>query len=119
MQQFFSSKLFKTGERATLTVYQCQPKKDVSSVPYVSQRVFLCMRKKARNCATKCGVDGANQMARLHSVKADTRRWPVAVFHNILDFACINAFVFAKCEKTRKFHEKTSSNCLLNFDRNA
>jgi len=51
MQQFYSSHIFKTGEHAILTVYQCKPKKDVSSVPYVYLRVFLCTRKKARNCA--------------------------------------------------------------------
>ena len=45
---------------------------------------------------TKCGVDVADQMARQYSVKAGTRRWPVAVFYNILDLACINAFVLYK-----------------------
>ena len=45
---------------------------------------------------TKCGVDVADQMARLYSVKAGTRRWPVAVFYNILDLAGINAFVLYK-----------------------
>jgi len=29
MQQLHSSKLFKTGDCATLTVYQCKPKKNV------------------------------------------------------------------------------------------
>ena len=45
---------------------------------------------------TKCGVDVADQMARLYSVKADTHRWPVAVFYKILDLAGINAFVLYK-----------------------
>ena len=45
---------------------------------------------------TKCGVDIADQMARQHTVKAGTRRWPVAVFYNILDLACINAYVLYK-----------------------
>ena len=45
---------------------------------------------------TKCGVDVADQMARQYSVKAGTRRWPVAVFYNILDLVCINAFVLYK-----------------------
>ena len=42
---------------------------------------------------TACEVDVADQMARHYSVKAGTCRWPVAVFYNILDLACINAFV--------------------------
>ena len=45
---------------------------------------------------TKCGVDIADQMARQYTVKAGTRRWPVAVFYNILDLACINAYVLYK-----------------------
>ena len=46
---------------------------------------------------TKCGVDIADTMARQYTVKAGTRRWPVAVFYNIMDLACINAY--ALCEK--------------------
>ena len=45
---------------------------------------------------TKCGVDVADQMTRLFLVKAGTRRWPVAVFYNILDLAGINAVVLYK-----------------------
>ena len=45
---------------------------------------------------TKCGVDVADQMARQNSVKAETRRWPVTIFYNILDLAGINAFVLYK-----------------------
>ena len=33
---------------------------------------------------TKCG-HVADQMARQYAIKASTRRWPVAVFYNILD----------------------------------
>ena len=35
-------------------------------------------------------------MIRQYRVKAGTRRWPVAAFYNILDFACINAYVMYK-----------------------
>ena len=45
---------------------------------------------------TKCRVDVADQMARQYSVKADTPRWSVAVFYNILDLSGINAFVLYK-----------------------
>ena len=48
----------------------------------------------------KCGVNVANQMVRQYSVKAGTRRWPVAVFYTILDLAAINAFVLYK-KRTR------------------
>ena len=32
-------------------------------------------------------------MARYHTCKSATRRWPVAVFFNIIDCACINAYI--------------------------
>ena len=35
-------------------------------------------------------------MAQQYMVKVGTRRWPVAVFYNILDLACINACVLYK-----------------------
>ena len=35
-------------------------------------------------------------MARQNTVKAGTQRWRVVVFYNILDLACINAYVFCK-----------------------
>ena len=46
---------------------------------------------------TKCGVDVGDQMTRMYSVKAGTRRGPVSVFYNILDLASINVFV--QCKK--------------------
>ena len=44
----------------------------------------------------KYGVDVADQMTRQYSVKAGTRQSSVAFFYNILDLACINAFVLYK-----------------------
>ena len=38
-------------------------------------------------------------MTRQYSVKAGTHRWPVAVFCNIFDLACINAFALYKERK--------------------
>ena len=45
---------------------------------------------------TKCSVDIADQITRHYTVKASTGRWLVAVFYNILDLACINAYVLYK-----------------------
>lgn len=45
---------------------------------------------------TKCGVDTADQMLRLYSTKCASRRWPLAVFFNLLDILCLNSFVLAK-----------------------
>lgn len=43
--------------------------------------------------STKGGVDTADQMLRCYSTKRKTNRWPVVVFYNMLDVACLNAFV--------------------------
>ena len=45
---------------------------------------------------TKAGVDALDQMSRYHTCKSATRRWPVACFLNIIDCACINAFIVYK-----------------------
>jgi len=41
----------------------------------------------------KCGVDIMDQKLRNYSVRAGTRRWPMAVFYNLLDMAATNAHV--------------------------
>ena len=45
---------------------------------------------------TKCGMNIADQMARQYTVKAGKRRWLVGVFSNILNPACINAYVLCR-----------------------
>ena len=42
---------------------------------------------------SKVGVNALDQMARFHTCKSSSRRWPVAVFFNILNCACINSYV--------------------------
>lgn len=44
----------------------------------------------------KCGVDLLDSMCRQLSTKASCRRWPLAVFFNIVDFAGVNAFILYK-----------------------
>ena len=41
--------------------------------------------------AKKIGVDCFDQMARLYTTRSATRRWPAAVWGNILDIAAINS----------------------------
>ena len=45
---------------------------------------------------TKVGVDVLDQISRLYSVKAASRRWPVHIFYNIIDMALINSWVIYK-----------------------
>ena len=41
----------------------------------------------------KLSVDILDSMCRLMSTKAGCRRWPLAVFYNILDMAGVNAWI--------------------------
>ena len=43
--------------------------------------------------ASKVGVHVLDQMVRYHICKSATRRWPVAVVFNIIDCACISAYI--------------------------
>ena len=42
---------------------------------------------------TKGGVDTMDQMASTYTTKYKSRRWHVAVFCNILDLSCLNAYI--------------------------
>ena len=56
---------------------------------------------------TKYGVDVPDQMARAYSIKGSMRRWPVAVYYNILDLAGINACIlFKECTSSRRAWRK-------------
>ena len=102
LRQRSFSKLMKAGDMATLTGYQGKPKKNACVLSFLHMSVELGeSEKKTPETVefynkTKCGVDVANQMVRQYSFKAGIRRWPVAVFYNILDLAGINAFVLNK-----------------------
>lgn len=103
----FTTKVLKS-ENATLTVYQGKAKKNVCILSTVHTDVAITSGQKAKPETvtyynrTKVVVDVLDQMARKYSVKAPTRRWPVAVFYNILDLAAINASIlFQKCTNER------------------
>ncbi|CAI5668986.1 unnamed protein product [Oreochromis niloticus] len=52
---------------------------------------------------TKCGVDVMDQMVREYTVRRGTRRWPVAVFYNMIDMAALNAHVlYQACNRTQE-----------------
>ena len=56
----------------------------------------LRLQTKTRYNNTKFGVDTCDQMLRYYSTRSATRRWPLAVFYNLLDILCLNTFVIAK-----------------------
>ncbi|CAM4708723.1 unnamed protein product [Leuciscus chuanchicus] len=84
---------------ATLTAYAAKRKKTVyilSSMHSVIQTENTTKRKPNTITlynTTKCGVDVMDQMVREYTVRTGTRRWPVAVFYNMIDMAALNAHV--------------------------
>ena len=90
---------FYSCDSLNLVKYQAKPTKTV---------VVLSTLHKGAACQTdgkkkpesvlyynenKCGVDMMDSMCRQMSTKAGCRRWPLAVFWNILDIAGINAWI--------------------------
>ncbi|XP_072562338.1 uncharacterized protein [Paramormyrops kingsleyae] len=109
----FSTQVFRTGP-VILTVYAPKKKKSVCILSTMHRNVEIGKdRKKKPNTVTdyncmKCGVDIMDQKVRAYTVRTGTRRWPVAVFYNILDLAAMNAHILYKActrstEKRRVF----------------
>ncbi|CAI5669543.1 unnamed protein product [Oreochromis niloticus] len=94
---------------ATLTAYAAKRKKTVyilSSMHSVVQTDNTTKRKPSTVTlynTTKCGVDVMDQMVREYTVRRGTRRWPVAVFYNMIDMAALNAHVlYQACNGTQE-----------------
>ena len=70
LQQCYFTKLMEAGDMATLTVYQCKPKKSICAFSSLHMSVELGESEKKKpetvKCynRTRCGVDVADQMAR-------------------------------------------------------
>ena len=43
--------------------------------------------------STKAGVNTTDQMVRAYATKRKARRWPMAVFYNMLDISALNVYV--------------------------
>ena len=56
----------------------------------------------------KIGVDCFDQMTHLYTKKSASRRWPVAVWDNILDIANINFYVFYKKVTSKRITRHSS-----------
>ena len=48
---------------------------------------------------SKCGGDRADQMLRMYSTKRMTRRWPMAIFYNMIDISALNAFILYNTQR--------------------
>lgn len=56
--------------------------------------------------ANKFGVDVLDSMCRQMSTKAGCRRWPLAVFYNILDLAGVNSWILFKKATGSNIHRR-------------
>uniref|UniRef100_A0A669CUC4 PiggyBac transposable element-derived protein domain-containing protein n=1 Tax=Oreochromis niloticus TaxID=8128 RepID=A0A669CUC4_ORENI len=100
-REVFSTSVLRSGS-VSLTIYAPKKTKTVCVLSSMHQDVTIGDgRKRKPNTITdynhmKCGVDVLDQMARMYSVRSATRRWPVAVFYNMLDLAAVNAYILYK-----------------------
>ncbi|KAL7865114.1 hypothetical protein SRHO_G00103610 [Serrasalmus rhombeus] len=87
------------SDGALLTVYAPKTNKTVCVLSTMHTHVKIADdRKRKPNTVTdynrmKCAIDIMDQKVRAYTVRAGTRRWPVAVFYNLLDLAAMNAHV--------------------------
>ena len=104
----YTTQVFSTTG-ATLTVYAPKRKKTVYVLSSMHSTIQTqeTTKKKPNTITlyntTKCGVDIMDQMVREYTVRAGTRRWPVAVFYNMIDIAALNAHVlYHLCTGTKE-----------------
>ena len=94
-------------DQLNLVRYQAKPKKTVCvlSTQHKGNRTQVDGKKKPESVIyynnNKYGVDILDSMCRQMSTKAGCRRWPLAVFYNILDFAAVNAWIIFKKSTNR------------------
>ena len=121
----------------TLTSCQCKAAKYVAVLSSLHPDILVSSNKNPKKKPdsvlyynkTKVGVDLYDQMTRLYSVKAASRRWPVHVFYNVVDMALINGWILYKqaCQSSisrREFiqrvaEELTGSAPILSLKRRA
>ena len=105
--EFFETTMAK-GNVANLVRYQTKKTKSVlvMSTMHRGCDVMSDTKKKPQSIVfynnNKCGVDLLDSMARMHSTKSPMRRWPMAVWCNILDLAGVNAWILLNKETGRK-----------------
>ena len=109
LNKIYASELYEDGKGCTVTIYQGRKDKNVSVFSSFHEKLFTIHEheRKLPNVIdtynkTKVGVDCVDNMSRLYSVRTKTRRWPVAVFFNILNLVGINSWILYKaCNKSK------------------
>ena len=96
------------GNVANLVHYHTKKQKSVILLSTMHRGCAVMSNTKSKPAniefynRNKCGVDLLDSMARMHSTKSPMRRWPMAVWCNILDPAGVNAWILFNKETGRK-----------------
>lgn len=96
--QFFSLE----SSKVLAVAYQCKKNKKVILLSTMHKQPIVTEGEKKKPEIinyynwNKVGVDCLDQKLRLYSTKATTRRWPMAVFYDLLDKAANNAHIIYK-----------------------
>ena len=99
---FFTADHTATGRPSCIVSYQCKKNRSVLLISslHLSKRIDDTEKKRPEIVSyynsNKCGVDVVDQMTRLYSTKTPSRRWPMAVWCNMLDLAGINSWIIFK-----------------------
>ena len=88
---------------ALLCKYNCKKNKTVAILSTMHNKPDVDMNSEKRKPEVihfynkhKVGVDTVDSMARFYSTRCSTRRWPVAVWCNVLDLVGINSWIIFK-----------------------
>ncbi|KAJ8875573.1 hypothetical protein PR048_023469 [Dryococelus australis] len=121
--QLFSTHVYKHKDTTLIGDNKEKPiKKYMNSLSSLHPSVNIAENEKSPEAiqyfnTTKFGVDIMDQMARKYSVKSLPRYWPVNVFFNVLNLACINSWILYKDVTGRNIRRGNSSwNCAKNCE---
>ena len=101
-QDVYDTKIFiETEKETSLTAYQCKKNKKVLLLSSLHKDVKIPEANNPKHKPetvlfynkNKVAVDVIDQMTRMYSVKAASRRWPNHVFYNVIDLALINSWM--------------------------
>lgn len=90
---------FTEGDNITLVSYKAKKNKTVFllSSAHSSKQISASEKQKPEIVLNyngdKGAVDTADEMLKAYSTKAATKRWPLAVFFNLIDIVCLDAFI--------------------------
>lgn len=91
--------------RANLCLYKCKKNRSVVLLDTLNLGPETDSSEKRKPQIvhyynrTKTGVDIVDQMLRSLSTRSQTRRWPVAVFYNVLDMVLLNSWIAFKLSR--------------------